>query len=262
VQFDAAEYIFVGEVTGVVGPSHSELVAGEVWGLRIKIKEVVSLPDGPAKYVELYTYTTGAACEAQGVTDPKRYRQLPKGLLVRVIAKRSNGGDNRLPGGGLRVDDRGYHRGPILSGIAEDQPFSSRVSSINDFRMPFDFDAYTKKSKRTESYRENSPEWYREMAQFELRKELLRLKNAKSQKENGVILERVAFYPRFLDDEVDYSAIVEANISDIKRREVLIDAWRRWAFPPPSMIACNKGVYARDRRDCSYWKSYTKTPQR
>ena len=53
--FDSSEYIFVGEVTGIVGPFKSKQIVGETWGLVVKPEVVVFLPEQPKDSFEVFT---------------------------------------------------------------------------------------------------------------------------------------------------------------------------------------------------------------
>jgi hypothetical protein len=223
-EFDSSEYVFIGEVTDVVGPLWSDRVRGEAWGLRIAVKEKVFLPRSPATYVEVYEYGLAASCEAFSIGRESLFKSYPIGSVVRVIAKESTHFASRLPNGDLRLDGGPFNQRAIVSKVYSDEPFFSRASSVYDFRTPVDLDAYEKRRK-------NSGDgdalwwWYRGVVKFELRKELLRLRNAASASERAVILERLAYYPRSVDAEIDYPMIAKSHIKDPNRRKALLEVW-------------------------------------
>jgi hypothetical protein len=226
--FDASEYVFIGEVTGIVGPLESETVRGEAWGLRIKVKEPVHLPRRPAEYVEVFEYGLSASCEAIGEGRDALLKYYPPGSVVRVIAKESTHFESGLPQGNVRLDGSPFNQRAIVSKVHNDEPIAASASSIYDFKRPFDLDAYEKRRKlRNDAY----PLWfwYRGVVNFEFRKELLRLRNARSENDKAAILERLIRYPRSGEGaaDMDYPAMVKMHVSDPERSSALIAAWKK-----------------------------------
>jgi hypothetical protein len=169
-EFDTTEYVFIGRVVDVVGPLRTDIVVGDAYGLLIKAEQVVSLPDSSIDCFEVFSYGITPSCTPEGRSRTFLSDAFPIGSEVRVIAKRSRFFPSTQSGDTTRLDAW------LLNGGSH----GSIARNLNDITSATSVFNYRKSSEAG-----------RELIQFELRKDLLRLKNARSLREKMIILRRL-----------------------------------------------------------------------
>lgn len=173
--FDAKEYIFIGEVVGYTNPIKSPKLRDEATGLIVKIKESIYLPKNPKNYLEVFPIQLWADCSEGGKAIDELKKEFPINSEVRVIAKEAMILPN-LTEGNIRLEDRPEELGSITLQTDETKKFMSsrdKTFAYKAFKMLI----------------EDNTEIYSNLPDFEIRKELLRLKMSKSKVEQNEILQ-------------------------------------------------------------------------
>jgi len=203
-KFDPSEYVFTGEVIGYVGPRQSEHVVGDAWGLLVSPAGSVHLPKTPAGYFEVFTYGLGADCSTLGPPRDELARSYPVGSMVKVIARESKLG---VPGdGNIGLVDSAGGSGLVMKAGEGEAGLSPE--SVYDYGR----------------HREDSTA----APLFELRKDLLRLREAQTEEEKVAVLGRLMYFPpRTI---FDYAKVVELHLADKGTGARLVagrEAWLR-----------------------------------
>jgi hypothetical protein len=203
-KFDPSEYVFAGEVVGYVGPRQSKHVVGDAWGLLISPGGSVHLPETPAGYFEVFPYGLGADCLTLGTPREELAGRYPVGSKVNVIARESK---LDVPGdGNIRLVGSAGGSGSIMK-VDEGEAGVSMESA-------YDYRRHSKDSAATP--------W------FELRKDLLRLRDARTAGDKLAVLKRLVYFPpRSL---FNYAQVVGAHLADKEAVARLIterEAWLR-----------------------------------
>ena len=214
-EFDSKQYVFIGEVLDVAGPfkSESKMVIGEVWGLQVKVTDVVYLPQSPVSYVEVMRYDLTPWCGVEGWNREKLLRNYPVGSQVRVIAKESTLLESKLPDGNIRLESTRDNSG-IIARNSEPE-LTTSAESVYDYR---------KYADRQNDAHPSESNYY--LPHFELRKDLLRLRDAASEEEKIKILERLSSFPHVA--ELDYPKIAQLHVREAKTLKQLNEKWEAW----------------------------------
>lgn len=88
-KFDKNEYVFTAEVIDIVGPLQDNNITGDAYGILVKVKEIVYLPDSSTDSFEVYPYSYTPACTPEGLPKEWLLPRYPKGLEVNVVASKS-----------------------------------------------------------------------------------------------------------------------------------------------------------------------------
>jgi len=176
-KFDETEFIFIGTVRGYTSPTKSGKLRGDTYGLIVDVKESIYLPKVPTKHFEVFPILLGSACEGLGTSIQDLTKDFPVNSEVRIIAKAAE----ILPGTGnatvIRLEHRPRDIGAITLNTDEKGQSVTSASSI------FDYQTYNPERDGQSAIRHDLPS-------FEIRKDLLRLKNSRTQAERNAILER------------------------------------------------------------------------
>ena len=216
-KFDAAEYVFTGKVAEVVGPLKSKR-SGEVWGLLVDVDEKVHAPAPLAARAEVFPFHLGADCGDEPWDKEELTRYFPAGAKVRVIAVKSKVFKDSAADGTVRLDAFLYDRGNLAQNEADGAQMTS-ASTVYDY-------ANFKKPTEEEQTDENEPvtdaRW--SLPDFELRKDLLRLRRADAEAERLQILDRLSAFPG--EHNLNFAAIARRFVKDagalaglLKKRE-------------------------------------------
>ena len=220
-EFDTAEYVFTGEVMGVVGPFESSEFEGRAWGLKVKVEEAVHLPKRPRAAFEVFPYHTWSDCTTAAASREELEKSYPVGSKVKVIATAAKLLKGRPGGGDLRLEIPPGGAGSVTRNYYDDGRRMTSANSVFDYR----------------SYRRDTPETYEEgsalsryahrvLPEFELRKDLLRLKNARGVAERVSILERLVYYPECCD--LDFFVIAKKHLGESEAFRALVARRRAW----------------------------------
>lgn len=203
-KFDDAEYVFTGKVAEVVGPFKSKR-SGEVWGLLVDVDEKVHAPSPLAARAEVFPFHLGADCSDVPWDKQELTRYFSTGAKVRVIAVRSRVFKEAAADGTVRLDAYLYDKGDL----ARNELGGAQMTSASTV---YDYANFKKPAE--EQTDENEPlhdaRW--SLPDFELRKDLLRLRRAEAEAERVQILDRLAAYPS--EHNVDFAAITRRFVKD------------------------------------------------
>ncbi|HEX8493619.1 MAG TPA: hypothetical protein VF658_12300 [Pyrinomonadaceae bacterium] len=217
-EFDPAEYIFTGEVIGFAGPFESKKFHQKAWGLKVKVEEKIYLPRTPASYFEVFPFVSWSDCSTAGTSIEELVKYFPIGSKVKVIAKAAKLLPNKLLDGNIRLEDSPRNSGNISRNYYEDG------RQMTDAEAVFDYQSY--KIVTADDYvRDFMPfvTAYSLLPEFELRKDLFRLRNAKTEDVKIKILERLLDYPR--PTYLDFETIIKSYIYNPATAKTLIEKW-------------------------------------
>ena len=205
--FDESLFVLIGDVREIVGPVESSDVAGDAFGLRVRITEHLHSPHPVTGLVDVFEYNLSAGCEALGLARQDLERQFPPGTAVRIIARAAT----RLPAATgdapQRLEGGPFNAHTLVGPIYPGEPLSASFAGVYDFATSIDVGRY----ERIDAERFNWF-WYRGLVAFEMMKELLRLERARDDAERLSILRRVRRIP--LDHAVDFDALVARYVED------------------------------------------------
>lgn len=189
--FDQSEYIFIGDVVGYTNPLKFnrkqnytdseldyELKFSQANGLIVKVKEFINLPKTPKTHFEVIPFNVGSICETLGYTKLELEKYYPKGTEILVIANEAKIFSYKLENGNFRLEERKARS--IVTPNAD-------KSNVKRFVIKRIYD-YQKNSQPKEMA---TDDYY--ISRFEMRKDLLRLKNAATQKERDEIINRILY---------------------------------------------------------------------
>ena len=224
-KFDDAEYVFTGRVAEVVGPLRSKR-SGAVWGLLLDVDERVHAPSQLGARAEVFPFHLGDDCSDVPWDKEDLTRFFPVGAKVRIVAVKSKTFKEPAADGALRLDAYLYDNGLV----SRNELGGARMTSAANV---YDYAAF--KRPEEEETNENEPvleaRW--SLPRFELRKDLLRLRQAGTEADRLQILERLAAYPSTYDFKFDVVARRhvkndQALAALLKKRDEAVAR-----FPPP-----------------------------
>lgn len=188
--FDKSEYVFIGEVVGYTEPLESKQFYGKSWGLIVKVKDAVNLPKTAKEFFEIFPYGLWADCSIGGTKKEVLEKYYPINTEIRVIAKEAQYLTSVLPNGNIGLEERPGELTSIARNRYENGEQMTSVPSVFDYK---NFD-----SPGPEDYTESFMPFLdgkNFIPAFEIRKDLIRLKNSKNQAERMQILERILYAP-------------------------------------------------------------------
>ena len=215
IKFDSLEYVFTGQVTGLVGPLESAAFRQKAWGLQIKVDEKVSLPQTRRGDFEVFPLQLWADCSIVGTASEELLKYYPLGSRVKVIARAAKVLPSVLNGDNLRLEIVPGTWSEISRNYYEDGRRMADAQSVFDYK----------------SFKQVSPNDYVEsfmpfldakgaLPDFELRKDLLRLESTRSKAERVRILRRLIYYPACCGGGA-YYGIANHYLQDSKRASAL-----------------------------------------
>jgi len=186
--FDTAQYIFVGEIVEVLDnvDYDSQGIKDKAIGFKVKVSENIYSPK-QATYFEVFPLRLTPSCGL--MSDKKKLRELfSVGSQVRVVAKEATVFKNQsVENSTIRLETSIYNRGSFSrNDLSENLRASAKTF--------YDYNNFVQK-QRTTAAEDALVESNYYLPEFELRKDLLRLKDSKSEIERTKILERLVFYP-------------------------------------------------------------------
>lgn len=181
-QFDPSEYVFIGKVTGYVtgigkGKKNDEneylRLRTRAAGIVVEVTDNVSTLSSPnATTFEVFDFDLLGDCSYAGMEVSQLNKEFPVGSMVRVIAR-----DSYL------LSKSGKHGRPRLETLVPHGGFWINNDATGNPETT---------SKSIFDYRNTVPNHWLQTS-FELRKDLKRLGEAKTQEDRRVILDRVIF---------------------------------------------------------------------
>jgi hypothetical protein len=219
--FDPTEYVFTGEVTDIVGPFESAEFEGRAWGLKVKVDEAVYLPKTLGGSFEVFPYNLGADCSTMGVSREELEKHYPMGSKVKVIAQEARLLKGKPGEDDVRLEIQPDSLGNVSRNYYEDGRLMTSADSVFDYR---DY----KRVTPADYVKDFMPflDAHGLLPEFELRKDLLRLRNAKARDERLSILERLVYYPKCCD--LDFAKILKDHLRDSKASRALAKRREAW----------------------------------
>ena len=220
-KFDDAEYVFTGRVAEVVGPLRSKR-SGEVWGLLVEVDERVHAPSQLGARAEVFPFHLGEDCSDVPWDKEELSRFFPAGTRVRVIAVKSKTFKDAAADGAPRLDAYLYDNGHVARNELGGAPMTSAATV-------YDYAAFERPEEEQTDENEPALESRWSLPEFELRKDLLRLRRADAGAERAQILERLAGYPstyalnfeklarRYVKDEQAISGLLKKREGAVAR---------------------------------------------
>lgn len=231
-KFDSSEYIFIGEVIGVADSFKSEKFHGEAWGLKVAVKDSVSVPKTPASHFVVVPFDLESDCRDKGWSRDELLRYFPLGSEVRVIAKASKYAASQMTDGNIRLEILPNNLGSIARNYSDVSKSISSVGSIYDYKSYVVNSPCGISQKDMPDYVSNM-----ELPDFEYRKDLLRLKKAQSEKQRVEILERLVYSPYLSGDFRDVAAEHLKGKKIIKQLNQKREMWER-VLNSKSVLSC------------------------
>ena len=231
-KFDTSEYIFIGEVVGVADPIKSEMFHGEAWGLKVRVKDSVNLPKSPASHFVVVPFDLESDCKDKGRSGDELLRYFPLESEVRVIAKEAKNAASQMADGNIRLEVLPDNLGSIARNYSGVGKAVTSVNSTYDYRSYVMGSPCRLSEKEMPDYESNM-----RLPDFEYRKDLLRMKNAGSEKERVGILERLLYFPTSSDQYLEVTAQYLKNKKIIKRLSKERERWKR-VFLSKLVLSC------------------------
>ena len=191
--FDSNEYIFIGEVVGYTDSLESPEIVGKANGLIIKLKESVHIPQTPKTHFEVFPYGLLADCSTLGYSKEELQKDFPINSEVRVIAKETEILP-KLSDGNIRLEERPGELGSVSLNTEQDKKVMSSKNRVFNYK----------------SFKYIVNEYSGEISllpDFEIRKDLFRLKNSKTHRERTEILNRLLKIPPHSFLHLDFYSI-------------------------------------------------------
>lgn len=216
--FDTTHYIFIGEVVEVIESVkyESQGIKTDAVGLKIKVSENVYSPK-PASFFEVFPLHLTPSCGLR--SDIKEIREhYPIGSQVRVVAKEATVFKYQpAESSTIRLETSIYNSGSIAR---NDLSINLRTSS----KSIYDYSSFVERQRTTPAEDSlHDSNYY--LPQFEMQKDLLRLKETKSEDEKTKILERLVFYPHVF--RMSYSKIVRTYLKNQNKLTALEKQWEQ-----------------------------------
>ena len=216
--FDTAQYIFIGEVVEILESVkyESQGIEAVAVGLKIKVSENVYSPK-QAAYFEVFPLRLTASCGLR--SDTKEVREhYPVGSQVRVVAKEATVFKNQPANSIIRLETSIYTNKGSIARNDLNESLRTSVKTI------YDYSSFIPQ-QRTSTAEDALVESNYYLPEFELRKDLLRLKETKSEDERTKILERLVFYPHV--SRMSFPKIVRSYLKNQDKLGTLEKQWEQ-----------------------------------
>lgn len=220
-KFVTEEYVITGEVIGYTNKVEHEYVNHykqnikiQSWGLRVKVEGIINMPY-KTDVVEVFpTYLTAFTCDVNGVELQNLQKDFPVGSKVRVIGRENAQIFGNLNGATIKIQVSPTNYGHLFINAGKSKKIMSTTESIFDYKQDPCFPINPKCHKDA---------FYRH--RFEIRKDLVRLENAKSEKEKYEIFQRLAYAP---GDDKSYVDALEKYLKDKTMTKELANLRKNW----------------------------------
>ena len=199
IEVDPEEFVFTGTVTELVElPDQGPQVDSTV-GVRVRVRESILRPRWakPSGEYIVHLFSLGADCIKRRRGEQSILEDYAPGTEVWVIARKA--------GSGSDIDLEVWEGDGAYMMPNPKPPTSARA--VSDYR----------KIKASL------------LPEFELRKDLLRLRQSSSDREREKILMRLAFYPDYRWREERFLALVNSNLKSRKSIEKVLRVYRTGA---------------------------------
>jgi hypothetical protein len=169
------EFVLIGEVVGTVGPFRSPSFDHSAWGLEVEVREAIQLPRAAQRRYEVVPLLD---CDRGGYSREQIEQWFPAGLAVLVVAEEARVFPDAT--GRLRLERESDGYGFVVSNRGAD-------GDLTNADVLFDYEAYADNG----ALRARAPR----LAEFELFKDLVRLKQAADDATKLALLARLRHYP-------------------------------------------------------------------
>ncbi|MFT3746312.1 MAG: hypothetical protein QM785_18730 [Pyrinomonadaceae bacterium] len=226
-KFDSTEYVLIAEVVGYVDSVElkkdvtvTRQNEGFRWssGIRVNLVESIWSPDPDKQIFEIFQYHTNADCSLRGTSSKELRDAYPIGTEVRVVGKAATIVPQSDEGSVIRLEIMPA----AATSISPNRNFNGdRISSATTL---FNFSTFPLNLGRDQISRERQPD-------FEIRKDILRLKTTESKAERSKILDRIVLVPPFAISDFDMESLLEefsASEADFKSyKNNLLTNWMK-----------------------------------
>lgn len=215
--FDTGHYIFIGEIVEVLEnvKYESQGIKNEAVGFKVKVSENIYSPK-QADYFEIFPLQLTASCGL--MSDIKQLRErFSVGSQVRVVAKETTVFKNQSAGNSIVRLETSIHNHGSFSRNDVSENLRASAKSV------YDYNSFAQKQRATAD-NEFAASNHR-LPEFELRKDLFRLKETKYGDEKIKILERLVFYPHV--HRLNYTKIVRTYIKNQDKIAALEKHWEQ-----------------------------------
>lgn len=216
--FDTSHYIFIGEVVEVIESVEyeSEGIKADAVGLKIKVSESIYSPKRTT-FFEVFPLRLTASCGLR--SDTKEIREhYPIGSQVRVVAKEATVFKNQSSESStIRLETLIYNKGSVARNDLSDNLRTSAKSF-------YDYSSFVERQRTTPAEDTLFDSNYY-LPEFELQKDLIRLKETKPEDERIKILERLVFYPHVF--RMSYPKIVRTYLKNQNKLTTLEKQWEQ-----------------------------------
>ncbi len=208
-RLDPSEYIFIGKVKGSIGPQRSDKFHGEAWSLQVEPVGTLNMPKSPSSYFVVTPFDLASDCKDQGVSKEKLLTSFPIGSEVRIVAKEARYAPRTDAQGNIRLEVLPDNLGSVA------RNFSSLKRQITTVSSVFDYQSYVYQSPcgvseaKRPDYESNA-----KLPEFEFRKELFRLRSAKTENAKLDILTRMVHFP---SSDNDYFDLIAGSLIDMEK---------------------------------------------
>lgn len=218
IKFTPDKYIFLGEVTGFIGPVKSTKVVGRFWGVKVKIVDALNVPKSTIDFVEIYSFGLTNSCRLIGASRNELMKFYPIGSKVRVVGSESTiiePVSSTSKDGTIRLEVTEYNYGLIARNDL-DEGFDVSAQSYYDYERD-KFQTKASKDKASIYY------YYSTVGDFELWKDLIRLHRTENESARFEILKRLSKY-HLKGYTVDYSQLVKNYLNSRAMIDELLKA--------------------------------------
>jgi hypothetical protein len=199
IQVDPEELVFIGTVTELTELPGQELEGKPLVGVGVRVRESILRPRWakPSEEYVVHLFHLGADCTKNRADKQWILEEYTPGTEVWVIARKLDSGSD--------IDLEVWEGDGTYMMPNSKPPTSARA--VSDYR------------KIKDSV----------LPELELRKDLLRLRKASSDREREKILKRLAFYQGYRWYEERFLALLNANLKDKKSIERMVQFYRKGA---------------------------------
>lgn len=217
-KFNSNEYVFFGKVIGysdkaeTLIESYNRKIPFTGYGIIVKIESLVNLPQNHELIEVFPTGVRDTACTPQGADLESLKKNFPINTNVRVIGQTNKNLLGNTPNLIPRIQVAGGNQGQLFNNLKKNIPLTT-VDSVFDYRLSQPL--YGSKYSTAQTF-----VWL-----FEIRKDLKRLQEAKSENEKYLILKRLAYA---YDNYQDFGNLLKENVSDKQKQKELLKIKKNW----------------------------------
>ncbi len=217
--FNSNEYVFFGKVVGYTDrvetliENNNRKITFNGYGVLVKVESSVYLPKDIERIEVFVTVVSDTACTPKGLNLDDLEKDFPINTDVRVIGQENKSLLGNNPNSIVRIQVSGGNQGQLFKNLNKKGIELTTTESIFNYKLSRPL--YDTKFTIAENF-----VWL-----FELRKDLKRLKQAKSEDEKYLILKRLAYA---YDNYLDYGNLLKEKLSDKQKQKELLRIKKNW----------------------------------